>query len=149
MYRLALILHLLSVIVWIGGMFFSHAVLRPAAIPLEHRLRLELWNRVLALFFRYVWIAVVLLLTTGFWIIFDLYGGFAGLPVRIHFMTGLGLVMIANFTFIYTAPYAAFRRAVDDQLYDVATLKQGTIRRLILANLVLGTSIIVVGLLFR
>ena len=31
----ALIVHILAAIVWVGGMFFAHQVLRPAAAMLE------------------------------------------------------------------------------------------------------------------
>ena len=67
----AVLLHVLSVVIWIGGMFFAWMVLRPAAADeLEGPDRLRLWNRVLATFFMWVWLCVTAILLTGYWMIF-------------------------------------------------------------------------------
>ena len=58
----ALILHILAAVVWVGGMFFAHQVLRPAAGALDPGPRLMLWERVLGRFFPWVIAAIVLLL---------------------------------------------------------------------------------------
>jgi uncharacterized membrane protein len=47
----ALILHALSAVVWVGGMFFAHQMLRPAAATLDPKPRFLLWSRVLGRFF--------------------------------------------------------------------------------------------------
>src|SRR6516165_2169196 len=62
---IAVILHALSAVVWVGGMFFAHQALRPAAVVLEPGPRLLLWARVLGRFFAWVIGAVVLLLVSG------------------------------------------------------------------------------------
>ena len=82
----AVSLHILAAIIWIGGMFFAVLVLRPAAGPLEPPERLDLWRRVFARFFPWVWLSLVLLLGTGYWMIFEGFGGFAQLPLHIHLM---------------------------------------------------------------
>jgi len=59
---LTLILHVLSVIIWVGGMFFAYMCLRPiAASQLEPPVRLQLWVGVFGKFFPFVWLAVILL----------------------------------------------------------------------------------------
>jgi len=50
----SLVLHSLSAVLWVGGMFFAHQVLRPAAAALEPGPRLTLWSRVLGRFFGWV-----------------------------------------------------------------------------------------------
>src|SRR5436190_5407420 len=50
---IALILHIFSAVVWVGGMFFALFVLRPATAALEPGTRLDLWLRVFERFF--VW----------------------------------------------------------------------------------------------
>ena len=61
-------LHLLSVILWVGGMMFAHMMLRPAAVQvLEPPLRLKLWVQVFKNFFLWVWIAIITLLVSGYW----------------------------------------------------------------------------------
>ena len=72
----ALIVHILSAVVWVGGMFFAHQVLRPAAAMLETGPRLELWSNVLSRFFAWVIAAIILLLASGYALVFGIYGGF-------------------------------------------------------------------------
>jgi len=62
----ALILHALSAVVWVGGMFFAHQALRPAAVILDPGPRLRLWSGVLEKFFAWVIAAIVLLLVSGY-----------------------------------------------------------------------------------
>ena len=49
---IALLLHLLAAVVWVGGMFFAYVALRPAAAQLEPPARLTLWVGVFKIFFR-------------------------------------------------------------------------------------------------
>src|SRR5256885_7553209 len=60
-------------------MFFALLALRPATAPLEPGPRLELWSRVLEQFFFWVIAAIVLLLASGYGMIFGVYGGVCGL----------------------------------------------------------------------
>ncbi|KAG1694742.1 Bifunctional purine biosynthesis protein PurH [Nymphon striatum] len=49
---IALSLHVLAVVIWVGGMFFAHQALRPAAVStLEPPLRLQLWVATFKRFF--------------------------------------------------------------------------------------------------
>ena len=50
----ALIIHIFAAVVWVGGMFFAHQVLRSAAAALEPPSRLVLWSRVFGRFFAWV-----------------------------------------------------------------------------------------------
>ena len=69
------LIHLLAVLIWIGGMFFAYVVLRPAALEvLEAPQRLRLWDAVLRRFFDWVWGVVGALLVSGLYMIY-LYGG--------------------------------------------------------------------------
>jgi len=59
--------------VWIGGMFFAHQVLRPVAVAqFEPPQRLPLWDGVFSRFFPWVWAAIIVLMavravTLGWW----------------------------------------------------------------------------------
>ncbi|HCH57240.1 MAG TPA: hypothetical protein DEV64_09140, partial [Rhodospirillaceae bacterium] len=61
MTTIALALHLLAALVWVGGMFFAIMVLRLAAGELEPPVRVPLWGRVFSKFFPWVWMAVIVL----------------------------------------------------------------------------------------
>lgn len=95
-----LFLHFLNIIVWVGGMFFAYFCLRPAAVQLlEPHLRLPLWVATFGHFFRYVAIAVALILLSGFAMIMQ--AGFKSTPINWHIMMALGLLMscfLAMFT---------------------------------------------------
>ncbi|MEI9804681.1 MAG: hypothetical protein WDN48_09810 [Pseudolabrys sp.] len=52
---LLLTLHILSAVVWVGGMFAAYLCLRPAAGALEGPQRLALWRAFFAKFFPWVW----------------------------------------------------------------------------------------------
>jgi uncharacterized membrane protein len=141
---IALTLHLLASIVWVGGMFFAHNVLRPAVNELlapPERLRLML--RVLDGFFPWVWGAIVTLLSSGFWIFFRVFHSRAGLYV--HLMMGLGLMMTAVFVFLWLRPYRGMRRSLDQNDYARAALELGLIRRLMRVNLTLGLLVAVLA----
>ena len=66
------LIHLISVVIWVGGMFFAYVVLRPAAVDvLQPPERLRLWDNVFRRFFNWVWGAVGLILVTGFYMIYQ------------------------------------------------------------------------------
>src|SRR3546814_20046539 len=91
---LAVTLHILSAVIWVGGMFFAYLALRPAAASvLEPPLRLMLWAKVFGYFFIWIWLAVLILLITGFWMVFDVLGGMAAVGAHVHAMMGLGIAM--------------------------------------------------------
>lgn len=139
-------LHLLSVIIWVGGMFFAHMLLRPAAAQvLEPPLRLQLWVQVFRNFFLWVWIAIVILLGTGYWMVFSVFGGFANVGLHVHIMHGLGIVMIIIFMFIYFSSYRKLRHAVIIENFQEGGIKLAQIRRLVGINILIGLAISVIA----
>ena len=143
---IAITLHLLAVVVWVGGMFFAYMALRPvAATLLEPSLRLPLWSQTFARFFPWVWAAVILLPLTGYWMILYVFGGFSGLALYIHIMQAVGIVMILIFLHVYFAPYQRLRKAALAGNFTAAGKQLATIRKLIGLNLILGLVLIVVA----
>jgi uncharacterized membrane protein len=61
--------HVLSIIVWVGGMVFAHFFLRPAVAQLEAPVRLRLMHDVLGRFFQAVLVAALLTLASGVWML--------------------------------------------------------------------------------
>lgn len=132
-------LHILSVVIWIGGMFFAHMALRPVvAAQLQPPVRLPLMQAVLGRFFPWVWICVLSILGSGMWMIFSVYGGFGGLAIHVHIMVGLGLLMMLVFAYIYFVPYKRLCKLVRTEAWPGAGLSLAQVRRLIGFNLVLG-----------
>ncbi|MEL0082922.1 MAG: CopD family protein [Gammaproteobacteria bacterium] len=133
-----LALHLLAAVIWVGGMFFAYVVLRPALGSLETGQPLKLWRQVFPRFFTWVWVTMIWLVASGYWMLFMVYGGFKGASPLLHVMNGLGLVMVALFIWLYLGRWPAFRQQVDDGDMEGATVTLGKIRHIIAVNLVLG-----------
>jgi uncharacterized membrane protein len=142
---ISLILHALSAVVWVGGMFFAHQVLRPAAATLEPGPRLALWSRVLGRFFAWVFAAVILLLLSGYTMVFDVFGGFAKIGLHIQLMQGIGILMVLLFLHLYFAPWRRFRAAVARQDWAEGGRQLGQIRTIVTVNLVLGIIVVAIG----
>jgi uncharacterized membrane protein len=137
-----LILHVFAAVVWVGGMFFAHQVLRPSAAALEAAPRLELWSRVLGRFFLWVIAAILVLLASGFAMVFSVFGGFHRLAHYLQLMMGLGIVMIALFLHLYFAPWRRFRAAVARRDWSEGGRQLSQIRVIVTINLVLGLVVI-------
>ena len=132
-----LLLHLLGVIVWLGGMAFAHFVLRPAAVRvLEPPSRLPLLSAALERFFRIVALAIVAIVLSGLAIMGSV--GFARAPVGWHVMLALGLLMAAVFVFIWVRLYPPLRSAVAGSQWPAAAAAMDRIRKLVFLNLCLG-----------
>jgi|SRR5207302_4769601 len=141
----ALIVHALSAVAWVGGMFFAHQVLRPAAGTLDPRPRLLLWSRVLGRFFAWVIAAIVLLLATGYVLVFAVFGGFGKLGVHVNLMQGIGILMMLLFFHLYFAPWRRFRLAVGREDWAEGGRQLGQIRTIVTINLVLGLIVVAIG----
>ena len=132
------LIHLLAVLIWVGGMFFAYMVLRPAAVDvLQPPERLRLWDNVFRRFFNWVWGAIGLILATGFYMIYQ-YGGMAHVPVHVHIMLTLGLAMVAVYCYVFFACYVPFNLHVAKERWKEAGEILGKIRKLVALNLTLG-----------
>ena len=141
----SLVLHTLSAVVWVGGMFFAHQALRPAAAALEPGPRVMLWSTVLEKFFAWVFAAIVLLLVTGYAMVFAVYGGFGGIGLHINLMQAIGIVMMLLFLHLYFAPWQRFRSAVARQDWAEGGRQLGQIRTIVTINLILGVIVVAIG----
>lgn len=138
-FSITITLHILATIIWIGGMFFAHFILRPSAIEiLDPPLRLTLWVSVFKRFFLWVWIASISLPVTGYWMIFGIFGGMANTGTYIHIMSLTGLIMLVIYAYIYFKPFQALQQAVTEKDYPLGGKYINKIRILVSINLFLG-----------
>jgi uncharacterized membrane protein len=145
MLTILLALHMLGAVVWVGGMFAAYMCLRPAAGPLETPQRLGLWRRFFAKFFPWVWVSVLLLLVSGYWMLVTSVGGFAHAPLYINLMQTLGLIMTALYLWLFHGPWLKFKRAVDAQEWPMAGAELNRIRQIIMINMPIGLIVAVIG----
>jgi len=142
---IGLLFHILGAVIWVGGMFFAHQMLRPAAGALDPAQRLPLWRRVFARFFPWVWASVAALLVSGYGMVFLGLGGFGHVGLHVHIMQGLGIIMMLAFGHLYFAPWRRFRTAVDAGELAAAVKQLDQIRMIVTFNLVLGLVVVAVG----
>ena len=81
---------------------------RSAATPAAERVTFQK-------FFPWVWVAILFLLASGYWMLFTRFGGFAGAGLHIHLMQMIGWLMIALFVWLFHGPWLSFKRAVNSE----------------------------------
>jgi uncharacterized membrane protein len=140
-----LTLHILGAVVWVGGMFAAYVCLRPAAGALDAPQRLTLWRNFFQKFFPWVWVSVLLLLASGYWMLLTTFGGFKGAPLYINLMQTLGLLMVALFVVLFHGPWLKFKRAVAAQDWPTAGGHLNRIRQIIMINMPLGLLVVAIG----
>jgi uncharacterized membrane protein len=147
--EIARFLHVVGVVVWVGGMFFAYMTLRPAAAALlEPPQRLPLWQATLSRFFTWVWIAVALIVVSSAWM-FVALGGMKSVGVYVHIMLAIGVVMMLIFAHVFFAPYRRLTRAVQAKDWPAGGAALGQIRKLVGLNLILGLVTVAVAILGR
>lgn len=140
--------HLLSAMVWLGGMFFAYFCLRPAALEtLEPPKRLPLWAASFARFLPLAGVAVVLLFVTGLAMLLPV--GFGQAPLGWHLMLGLGLVMAVVFICVYAVLFPRLRAHCQASAWPLAGQTLNRIRQLVTLNLGLGLLAIAAVVLVR
>ena len=145
-------IHLLAIIVWIGGMVFSQFFLRPSVASLAPPQRLTLMHDVLGRFFNAVLGAAGLALVTGIWMIGRVAkqtvqsGGNFTMPVEWMIMATLGIVMMGIFGHIRFALYKRLSRAVTASNWSAGGAALASIRLWVSVNLAIGVLIVVVTL---
>ena len=149
-YSLAISLHVIFAAVWVGGMFFAYMALRPvAARLLEPGPRLTLWVRSLNRFFIWVWLAIIIIPFSGYWMIFSFYSGFAGVAWNVHVMQLLGIIMILLFLHVFFAPFKRLKKAVSKEDYQEGAENLAQIRKFVGINLLLGLLTIITAVGFE
>ena len=140
---IALLLHLLAAVIWVGGMFFAHVALRPVvAAQLEPPARLTLWVGIFKVFFPWVFAAIITLLLTGYWMVLSFFGGFDEVGLHVHLMIWAGYVMMMLFLHVFFAPFKRLKRAVAAEDWPAGGKNLAQIRVLVGINLVIGLVVI-------
>ncbi len=153
LYAVMLFLHVLAVVIWVGGMFLMHFAVRPVAVAqLQPPQRLPLLADILGRFFNWVTVAVLVVLATGVAMIVGL-GAAAGAAAAgksafgegmrlahasVHLMFVVGVLMTVIYAFIRLVPFVRLRKALATHELAVAARSVDLIRKLVVTNLLLG-----------
>ena len=136
--------HVLSILVWVGGMAFAHFFLRPAVAALQGPERLSLMHDVLGRFFKAVLLLSTWAVVSGLWMVGRVAketvqgGGAFHMPLSWTVMATLGIAMWLIFGHIRFALYKRLSRAVAAAEWPVAGTALARIRLWVSVNLALG-----------
>jgi uncharacterized membrane protein len=143
---IAIALHVVGAVIWVGGMFLINVCLRPALGVLEPPpQRLRVLRATLQKFFPWVWVSILLIVGSGYYMVFVTFGGFRGVGMYIHWMQMFGWTMIALFMWLFHWPWLAFKRAVDAEDWPTAVTNLDLIRQIVTVNMPLGLLVIIIG----
>jgi uncharacterized membrane protein len=145
LHLLMLFLHLLGVVLWVGGMAFAYLCLRPALAVLPPPQRLGLMRDVLGRFFPLVWVALGCILVSGAAMLLRI--GMRQAPGAWHLMLVTGLVMTGIFLSIWFGPWKRLVAAVARDDWAAGAQALDVIRRRVGLNLVLGLATMAVATL--
>jgi uncharacterized membrane protein len=152
-YALLKTVHVLSIVLWVGGMVFAHFFLRPSLVLLEPPQRLRLMHEVLRRFFAAVGVAALLTLFTGLWMIGRVAkqavqsGGSFAMPLDWTVMAVVGVLMVALFGHIRFVLFKRLAVAVKAQDWPAGGTALAKLRLWVTVNLGLGLGVIAVALL--
>ena len=142
------LVHVLAIVVWVGGMAFAHLCLRPSVAMLEPPVRIALVHAVMGRFFNLVLAAAGLSLLTGVWMIGRVAkqvvqsGGAFTMPLPWTVMAVLGVVMVGIFGHIRFALFKRLSRAVEARDWPAGGAALASVRSWVLINLVLGLTVV-------
>lgn len=141
---LAIVLHLISINIWFGGTFYAVVILPPVFRHLGAQQRQQSILALLQRFFLFLWGSLVVLLASGGWMIYQLFGSPLTAPLYVVLMAGFGLTMVLVFIMTFFGPYQRLRRAVTANDTALAERQLTIIQRLGVLNLVLGFCVVLV-----
>jgi uncharacterized membrane protein len=136
------LVHVLAIVLWVGGMAFAHFFLRPAVQALEPPLRLALMQRVLLRFLNAAGMAVLAAVITGVALM-----ALGARGAHINAMAVLGLLMAAIYGHVRFVLYARLARAVAALDWPAGGAVMASVRTWVGVNLALGGLVIAMAVL--
>lgn len=140
--------HVLSIVLWVGGMAFVYFFLRPALAVLEPPARLRLMHEVLRRFLHAALAAATLALLSGLWMMGRVArhlvqaGAQFEWPLDWLLMGGGGLLMIVVLVFVRAVLFKRFAKAVSAEDWPAGGAALASIRAWVAFNLLLGIAVI-------
>lgn len=145
MYSTLKFLHVLSIVVWIGGMIFAHFFLRPSLAILEPSQRVLLMHATLKRFFAAVLATSVIAWASGMAMM--AMAGKGSMPTDWTVMAALGTLMLGIFFHIRLVLFVRMSERVEKSDLPGAGEYLAKIRQWVFVNLCIGLLIIATALL--
>ncbi len=150
MHKLWIFLHLVGVVVWMGGMFFMLHCLRPSLEAIDGPLRPKLMLTVQDKFFKMVTVSLVLIWGSGLAMLYTaIRNGLRPWPIGWHVMVTLAVVMTLVFFYIRFALFTQARQAFEQAKPGELGPLMEKIRMAVMANMGLGFLVIAAAIFGR
>ncbi|HEU0198580.1 MAG TPA: hypothetical protein VFQ88_15380 [Nevskiaceae bacterium] len=145
---IAVVLHALAAVCWIGSVFLAGLWLRPAADGLDRAARQRLWIASFRNFLPWVVLAVAVLLISGLYVA-AATPGWTRADVLLHVALGvmLTLLVVVLTVRVYSAPFARLRRCVERADVAAAEHELASFRWLAAVAVCLGLAGLLIGAL--
>jgi uncharacterized membrane protein len=150
MHKLWVFLHLIGVVVWVGGMFFMLHCLRPSLAAIDGPQRPKLMLAVQGKFFKMVTVALVLIWGSGLAMLYSaISNGLKPWPIGWHIMITLAALMTVIFFYLRFSLFAQATRAFEAETPGLLGPLMEKIRKLVMVNMVLGFVVIAAAIFGR
>jgi uncharacterized membrane protein len=136
------LIHVLAIVLWVGGMAFAQFFLRPAVQALDPPQRLTLMQRVLQRFLNAAGVAVLVAVASGVALM-----AFGAHGAHVNAMAVLGLLMAAIYGHVRFVLYPRLARAVDAKDWPAGGAAMAPLRTWVSVNLALGVLVIALAVL--
>jgi len=144
---MAISLHMMASVIWVGCSFFGVWILSPVLQQdFTAEQQSKLWAGVLTALYPWVWGSIILLLGTGFWMIFNGAEGFGQLSGYIGSMMEVGIGMILLLAHSFYAPFTRLKIDISHQEWSLAMRRVKHIRVLFFLILLMGIGNIYMGM---
>jgi uncharacterized membrane protein len=144
----AVALHVLAVVAWVGGMAFALFVLRPGLAALPPPQRVAVLARVFARFLPIVAAAIVVIVASGVAMLLQL-PTLRGQGWGLHMMIALGAVMIVIYLFLWWRLNPRLQAAAAAGDWPAGGRAAEAMRKGVQVNFVLGIIVIVAAIVGR
>jgi uncharacterized membrane protein len=150
MHKLWIFLHLVGVVIWIGGMFFMLHCLRPSLEAIDGPQRPKLMLAVQGKFFKMVTVSLVLIWGSGLAMLYTaISNGLKPWPIGWHVMITLAVLMTLLFFYIRFALFARAKQAFDQSKPGELGPIMEKIRMAVMTNMALGFVVIAAAIFGR
>jgi uncharacterized membrane protein len=135
---IALPIHILAIIVWLGGLVVLTVAFEPSIRGFDSKLVLPVWSRTVSRLLIWGAVSLVAIIATGIALVNLRFGGFSGMPVAHRFNMVIGLPAIALYWYLTFVPWQRVRRAVSRGNWAEVEANRRVVRRIMRVIVVLG-----------
>jgi uncharacterized membrane protein len=140
-----LAIHIVSAILWIGGLSMALVILKPGVLAVDGQMRLAIWHREFTFVLPWSWVCIAALVLSGFAMVFIGFGELTQPPVHIRWMMGLGLLAVGIYAYFQYRLWRHFRRLMLGSDWTAAERVITKIRWLLGSVMLLGLAAAIAG----